>query len=68
MGIFIRGDVVMRQNNMFCFYVVSGVVRHADCRRQTEGKKSQQRFTDSINTIHMHESKAINNKDIHCKK
>jgi hypothetical protein len=24
------GDVVMRQHNMFCFYVVSGVVRHAE--------------------------------------
>jgi hypothetical protein len=31
MWVFIRGDVVMRQHNMFCFYVVSSVVRHADC-------------------------------------
>jgi hypothetical protein len=31
MCIFIRGDVVMRQHNMFCFCVVSGVVRHAVC-------------------------------------
>jgi hypothetical protein len=28
--VFLRGDVVMRQHNMFCFYVVFGVVRHAD--------------------------------------
>jgi hypothetical protein len=30
MCVFIRGDVVKRQHNMFCFYVVSGVVRCAD--------------------------------------
>jgi hypothetical protein len=29
MRIFIRDYVVMRQHNMFCFYVVSGVVRRA---------------------------------------
>jgi hypothetical protein len=29
MWVFIRGLVVMQQHNMFCFYVVSGVVRHA---------------------------------------
>jgi hypothetical protein len=29
MCIFIRGYVVMRQHNMFCFYIVSGVVKHA---------------------------------------
>jgi hypothetical protein len=30
MWVFICGDVVMRQRNIFCLYVVSGVVRRAD--------------------------------------
>jgi hypothetical protein len=28
--VFVRGDVVIWQHDMFCFYVVFGVVRHGD--------------------------------------
>jgi hypothetical protein len=45
MWVFIRGDVVMRQHNMLCFYVVSGVVRSAEavCFEQCNGS------SDSVN-------------------
>jgi hypothetical protein len=35
MWVFMRGDVVMRLHNMFCFYAVFGVVRCADSAENT---------------------------------